>query len=124
MYLSQLEYKQKFLTITLEHNMDADVLNKINKLNGVVGVTLTDTYGELLSSTIDDDQLNEFIAFLPGITPVIEEGLSLGNIRQVALKGPHEKNLVAFLDSEQSLTVQSESRSSIQVLMKQVKEII
>ncbi len=104
--------------------MDADALNKISELNGVVGVTLADAYGELLFSTIDDEALNEFIAFLPGITPVIEEGLSLGEIQGVILKGPHESNLAVFIDSEQSLTVQSETRSSIQALMKQVKEII
>ncbi|MCK5917437.1 MAG: hypothetical protein KAG34_03380 [Cocleimonas sp.] len=104
--------------------MDKDALNKIRKLNGVVGITLADEYGELLTTTINDEQLNEFIAFLPGITPVIEEGLSLGHIQGVVLKGPHENNLAVFIDSEQSLTVQSEPRSSIQALMKQVKEII
>lgn len=104
--------------------MDADVLNKISKLNGVVGVTLVDEYGELLASTIEDEPLNEFIAFLPGITPVIEEGLSLGNIQGVTLKGPRENNLAVFIDSKESLTVQSEPRSSVQALTKQVKEII
>jgi predicted regulator of Ras-like GTPase activity (Roadblock/LC7/MglB family) len=104
--------------------MDADALSEINNLNGVVGITLTDTYGELLSSTIDDEQLNEFIAFLPGIIPVIEDGISLGRIQRVVLKGSHENNLAMFVDAEQSLTVQSEPRSSIQVLVKQVMEII
>ena len=104
--------------------MDADVLGKISKLSGVVGVTLVDAYGELLSSTIEDEPLNEFIAFLPGITPVIEEGLSLGSIQGVTLKGPHENNLAVFIDSEESLAVQSEARSSVQALTKRVREII
>ena len=104
--------------------MDENALNKISTLKGVVGVTLTDPYGELLLSTIDDEQLNEFIAFLPGITPVIEDGLSMGEIQQIMLKGSQEDNLTVFIGNEGALAVQSEPRSSLQVLTRQVREII
>lgn len=104
--------------------MNKEVIEKINGLKGVVGVTHTDLYGELLSSTIDDASLNEFIAFLPGITPVIEEGLSMGGINQIVLKGSGENNLIVFMEKEGSLSVQIERRSSLQILTRQVKEII
>ncbi len=104
--------------------MNPDVLGKITALKGVLGVTLTDPYGELLSSSIDNEKVNEFIAFMPGITPVIEEGLGLGEISQVVLKGPQVDNLTIVVDNGQSLGVQSESRGSIQVLSQQIKEIL
>ena len=104
--------------------MDEEVLGKINALKGVVGITLADLYGEVLSSTISDEQLNEFITFLPGITPVIEEELAMGTIHRLMLKGPNEKNLTVFIESKQSLAVESEARSPIQVLTQQINEII
>lgn len=104
--------------------MNEEVLSKISGLKGVVGVTLTDLYGELLLSTISDEQLNEFITFLPGITPVIEEELAMGTIQRLMLKGPNEKNLTVFIEQEQSLVVESEIRTPVQVLTRQVNEII
>lgn len=104
--------------------MNPEMLGKITAIKGVLGVTLTDPYGELLSSSIDDEKVNEFIAFLPGITPVIEEGLGLGVVSQVILKGPQLDNLTIFIDKGQSLGVQSEPRSSMQVLSRQIKEVI
>lgn len=104
--------------------MNPEVLGKITALKGVLGVTLTDPYGELLSSSIDNEKVNEFIAFLPGIAPVIEEGLGLGEISQVTLKGPQLDTLTIFIDQGQSLGVQSEPRSSTQVLSRQIKEVI
>jgi hypothetical protein len=104
--------------------MKKEVIEKVNGLKGVVGVTYTDLYGELLSSTIGDAPLNEFIAFLPGITPVIEEGLSMGEINQIVLKGSGEDNLIVFMEKEGSLSVQTEPRSSLQILTRQIKEII
>ncbi len=108
----------------MEHIMNPEMLGKITAIKGVLGVTLTDPYGELLSSTIDDEKVNEFIAFLPGIAPVIEEGLGLGEIDQVLLKGAKIDNLTIFIDQGQSLGVQSEPRSSTQVLSRQIKEVI
>ncbi|MCK5813893.1 MAG: hypothetical protein KAH03_06530 [Cocleimonas sp.] len=104
--------------------MNPEMLGKITAIKGVIGVTLTDPYGELLSSSIDDEKVNEFIAFLPGITPVIEEGLGLGVVSQVMLKGPQLDNLTIFIDKGQSLGVQSEPRGSMQVLSRQIKEVI
>jgi len=104
--------------------MNPEVLGKITALKGVLGVTLTDPYGELLSSSIDNEKVNEFIAFMPGITPVIEEGLGLGEISQVVLKGPQLDNLTIVVDNGQSLGVQSEPRGSIQILSRQIKEIL
>jgi predicted regulator of Ras-like GTPase activity (Roadblock/LC7/MglB family) len=104
--------------------MNKAIIEKVNGLKGVVGVTHTDLYGELLSSTIDDESLNEFIAFLPGITPVIEEGLAMGEIKQIVLKGSGEDNLMVFMESDGSLSVQTELRSSLQILTRQVKEIL
>ncbi len=104
--------------------MNPEVLDKITALKGVLGVTLTDPYGELLSSSINNEKVNEFIAFMPGITPVIEEGLELGEISQVVLKGPQLDNLTIVIDKGQSLGVQSEPRGSTQVLSRQIKEIL
>ena len=104
--------------------MNPEILGKISAIKGVLGVTLTDPYGELVSSSIDDEKVNEFIAFLPGIAPVIEEGLGLGKIDQVALKGTQTNDLTIFINQGQSLGVQSEPHISTQVLTRQIKELI
>jgi len=61
---------------------------------------------------------------LAGMTLEIENTLSRGKIDQVMLKSRQDDNLTVFIESEQSLGVASERKSSLPVLTQQVKDLL
>lgn len=94
------------------------------KINGVTGVSLTNDMGELIDSTILDDELNEFIAFLSGITPSIQESANLGEIHRVMLRGPKDENLTIFVENDRSLGVTSQRKTSVPALSQQIQDML
>lgn len=103
---------------------DESMLDSIKQLDGITGVTLSNSMGELLQSTIKDEEVNELIAFLSGITPEIETTLNRGKIHRIMLRSPHDDNLTIFVEQEKSLGVSSNRRKSVQVLSQQVEDML
>jgi signal recognition particle receptor subunit beta len=101
-----------------------EVLSKVQQLQGVTGVMLSDDMGEVLHSSIEDEQIIDFAAFLASATPIIEEALAMGSINRVTLKSAQDDNLNFFLEKEQSLTIASNRRTSIPVLTQQVEDVL
>lgn len=97
-------------------------MKQVLQINGVTGVTLTNSMGELLHSTIDDDQMNEFIAFLSGITSGFENNNSFGEVHRIMLRGPKDDNLTVFVEEERSLGVRSDKRMSVPALSQQIED--
>ena len=107
---------------SLELNQKA--MAAINGLNGITGVSITSEMGELLDSTIDDESLNQFIAYLSGITPNIVEISELGPINRIMLRGPEDDNLTVFVEESRSLGVCSERTISVPALSQQVEDML
>ena len=101
-----------------------EVLERVQQLQGVTGIMLSDDMGEVLHSSIDDEQIIDFSAFLSSVTPIIEEALAMGSINRVTLKSTRDDNLNFFLEKEQSLTIASDRRASIPVLTQQVEDVL
>ncbi len=99
-------------------------MKQVQKIKGVKGVTLTNSMGELLQSTIDDDQMNEFIAFLSGIAPSFENTANIGEVHRIMLRGPKDDNLTVFVEKDRSLGVRSEKRISIPALSQQIEDML
>ena len=96
----------------------------INGLTGVTGVSITNELGELIDSTVDDESLNQFIAYLSGITPNLIEAAELGPIHRIMVRGPEDDNLTVFVEQDRSLGVCSERSVSIPVLSQQVEDML
>ena len=111
-------------TTTDSFNLDEETLKQVATLKDVEGVTLTNSYGELLHSTIDDDDINEFIAFLSGITPALEEASDMGAINRIMLRGPSDDNLTIFVDEERSLGVSSNKAVSVPALSQKIEDML
>ncbi|HIO93288.1 MAG TPA: hypothetical protein EYG68_10675 [Leucothrix mucor] len=105
-------------------NLDEKTLGNVATLEGVNGVTLTNSIGELLHSTINDDDINEFIAFLSGITPVLEEASNMGTIHRIMLRGPDDDNLTVFVEQERSLGVSSSKAVSVPALSQKIEDML
>ena len=101
-----------------------ELLNKITDLNGVTHVMLSDASGDILHTSVDDENMMEFSAFLSGVTPMIEESLSHGKINRVMLKSPSDDSLTVFIEDDKSLVVSSQRNSSIPVLTQQIKDVL
>lgn len=107
---------------TFELNQKA--MAAINGLRGVTGVSITSELGELVDSTIVDESLNQFIAYLSGITPNLEQVAGLGAINRIMLRGPEDDNLTVFVEAERSLGVCSERTVSVPALSQQVEDML
>ncbi len=99
-------------------------MKQVQKIKGVTGVTLSNSMGELLQSTIDDEQMNEFIAFLSGIAPGFENRANIGEVHRIMLRGPKDDNLTVFVEKERSLGVRSEKRTSVPALSQQIEDML
>ena len=99
-------------------------LENVQKIEGVLGVTLTNSMGELLQSTIDDNEMNEFIAFLSGITSSFAETSNIGEVHRIMMRGPNDDNLTVFVEKERSLGIRSEKRISIPALSQQIEDML
>jgi signal recognition particle receptor subunit beta len=104
--------------------LDEKVMQQVATLNDVNGVTLTNSYGELLHSTINDDDINEFIAFLSGIAPALEEVSGMGAINRIMLRGPLDENLTVFVEEEHSLGVSSNKTVSVPALSQKIEDML
>ena len=96
----------------------------INGLSGVTGVSITNELGELIDTTIDDESLNQFIAYLSGLTPNLIDAAELGPIHRIMVRGPEDDNLTVFVEQDRSLGVCSERTVSIPVLSQQVEDML
>ncbi len=99
-------------------------MSAVAKINGVTGVSLTNDMGELMDTTVFDDDMNEFIAFLSGITPSIEEAAGLGEIHRIMLRGADDDNLTVFVEDERSLGVTSLQKTSVPALSQQIEDML
>ena len=96
----------------------------VAKINGVTGVSLANDLGELIDSTVLDEDLNEFIAFLSGITPAIQDAANLGEIHRIMLRGTDDDNLTVFVEEERSLGVTSLHKTSVPALSQQIEDML
>ncbi len=119
----KFESKENFTDISQERTLQIDkkALAEIAKVEGVRGISLLDAE-ELLHSTIDDEELNEFLKFLTGIASDISTDLDRGSIHRIMLRSSDDDNVMLFLEREKSLGIISKQRKSIQVLSQQIED--
>lgn len=105
-------------------NLALNNLNQLPTINGVSGYTLTTAMGEVLHSTIEDDGLNEFIAFLSGMLPNISEQASMGIIHQAIFKHAQSGHLIILTDGEYSLGITTKARVATQDIAQKVLDVM
>ena len=105
-------------------DLNQKTMTAIAGLTGVTGVSITNNLGELIDSTMDDEPLNHFIAYLTGLSPNLTEAAELGPINRIMLRGPDDNNLTVFVEDERSLGVCSERSVSVPSLSQQVEDML
>jgi len=99
-------------------------MRSVMKIKGVTGASLANDVGELIDSTIQDDDMNEFIAFISGLTPAVEATADMGDIHRIMLRGPKDENLTVFVEAEHSLGVTSERKASVPAISQQIEDTL
>lgn len=108
-----------------ELQFDETAMEAASNLKGVTGVSLTNGIGELVRSTIDNESLNGFIAFLSGMSPTLEAASEMGRLKRITLKSPHDESLTVFIGSNgRALGLSSERSLSVPLLGDQVEELM
>lgn len=106
--------------VVLKDSIIDDVMN----LKGVRGAVLTDEMGDIITSSIEDSEVNDFVGFVAGVVKVFEEVSDLGQVQSIMLKSGKDDNLSVFIGGEQALGIQSSNRVSARVLKQQVDDLL
>lgn len=104
--------------------MKDSIIDDVMNFKGVKGAALTDEMGEVVTSSIESGDINDFIGFVAGVVNVFEEVSDLGQVQSVTLKSKDDDNLAIFLGGEQALGVQCSNRVSIRALKQQVDDLL
>lgn len=106
------------------YDVGEKTLRSILELNGVNGISTSNALGEVQFSTIHNEDLNEFIAFLSGVAPMIEEQSELGEISKIMLRSPNDDNLTVFTEQGTSIGIISDRKLSVTTLSQQVEDLL
>ncbi len=106
--------------IVMKDSIVDDVLN----IKGVQGAALATEMGDIVTSSLDDTELDDFIGFMAGIVPVFEQVSDLGHVRSVVLKSERNDNVSVYVEEEQVLGVVSSNRASVRILRQQLDDLL
>ena len=105
-------------------NLTKSVLDEVVKIEHINTVALSNSMGDLLHSTTEDKQANDFIALLSGSVQDIENTLDKGKIQRIMLRSRKEDNITLFIEDDKSLGVSSDRAVSIQALSQQIEDLL
>lgn len=104
--------------------MKDSILDDVLSIRGVEGAALAHPTGDLITSSLDDDSLNDFLGFMAGIVPVFEQVAALGQVQSVVLKSDSTENFSVYVGEERVLGVLSSNRASVRLLREQVGNLL
>ncbi len=104
--------------------MKDSIIDDVMNLKGVRGAVLTDDMGEIITSSIESTDVNDFVGFVAGVVNVFEEASGLGSVQNICIKSNKEDNLSVFIGGEKALGVQSSNRVSVRTLKQQVDDLL
>ncbi|WP_293266904.1 ATP/GTP-binding protein [Neptunomonas sp.] len=100
------------------------IIDDVMNLKGVRGAVLTDDMGEIITSSIESPEVNDFVGFVAGVVKVFEEASGLGSVHNICVKSNTEDNLSIFVGGDKALGVQSSNRVSVRTLKQQVDDLL
>ena len=96
----------------------------ISELEGVAGAALLDGMGEILSSSLSNTDLTDFIAFVASTTALLNETSSLDTVQRITLRSGSEDNLMVLLGGEMALAVSLSNQRSARLVQQRVEQLI
>ncbi len=100
------------------------VIDDVLKIRGVKNAILVSQVGEVITSTINDVEFNEFVGFFAGIAEAFENNANLGKLISITLKSNKEDNLTLYKGDEQTLCILSSRKTPVRQLNKQIDDLL
>lgn len=104
--------------------MKTRIVDDIIAIKGVQGAVLADALGEVITSSLDHPELEEYIGFVAGMVPALQSASCLDQPRSILVKSPTGNSISVFIEAQQVLGVVSAPRTSMRVLQQQVEDIL
>lgn len=104
--------------------MKDSIVDDLLNIKGVQGAVLADAMGDIITSSLDDSVMDDFIGFMAGMVPVLEQASDFGQVRSVVLKSDKSDNLSVFVEEAQVLGVLSANRASVRILHQQIDDLL
>ncbi len=130
------EAEQRGVTFESEEDLEVDeyhgeevvitesVVNGLHEIEGVLGLAATDSNGDLITSTLEANELENFVALVSGIVQDQGESSSLGQISSVVFRDRNEDNLSVFVWEGMALGVASTRKTSTRMIRQQVNDLL
>lgn len=106
--------------LVIKESIVTDILN----VRGVQGAVLANAMGDILTSSLDNPELEEYIGYMAGMVPAFQAASAFDNARSILVKSPSGNNLSIFIEDDQVLGVLSAQRTSVRTLKQQVEDIL
>lgn len=104
--------------------LSPSVVSKIQGLQGVTGIALIDSLGQLTTMKLCSRQLDQLIRFTTVIPPLLARSDSLSNLQSLTLNSDKGDNLSLFIADQNALAVFSTEQLSSLNLRQQVENIL
>ncbi|WP_372833820.1 hypothetical protein, partial [Pontibacterium sp.] len=101
-----------------------NVVNGLLNIEGVEGLAATDINGDLITSSLEGSQLENFIALASGIVQDQGENSALGQVNNVVFRDRSENNLSVFVWEGMALGVVSSRKTSTRMIRQQVNDLL
>lgn len=104
--------------------MKQSIVDDILHIKGVEGAILADSMGDIINSSMDNPEIEEYIGFMAGMVPSLQNAASIDDARSILVKSPSGNSITIFIEQAQILGVVSAPRTSIRTLKQQVEDIL
>lgn len=102
----------------------SEKLAAINNMPFVLGFSLIDPYGELIESSINDEDVNGYILFVSGMNEPLMDKLGKGEIHKIMIRGTKDDSLIIFVSGDRTLGIQTETKSAPMFLSREIEMIL
>ncbi|MGB0466030.1 MAG: GTP-binding protein [Pontibacterium sp.] len=100
------------------------VVEGLLKVEGVKGLAATDVNGDLITSSLEVTELENFIALVSGIVQDQGETSALGQVSSVVFRDRQEDNLSVFIWEGMALGLVSARKTSTRMIRQQVHDLL
>ena len=105
-------------------NINRQVFNSLQQIEGVSGVSILNDMGEIIHSSIKEADINELASFLSGVSSILARDKHLGEISKVTLKSPKGENLVVHMIDDKIVASTLSHKTSCTIISQKIELLL
>jgi len=104
--------------------MKDSIVDDVMTIKGVEGAVLANDMGDVLTSSLDDPLLEEYIGFMAGMIPAFHATTQFDPAKSILIKSPKGSSINVFIEEDQVLGIIANQRTSARMLKQQVEDML